>query len=154
MADILCQCGELIDLDLVPNPNEFYIVADALIERMVDRIVDLLGSADTPEELSQSVWKVFSHHYTPGLMWMVECPRCGRQWVFARSTDSIPAMVYVPEEHNFPNQIDSLKGLTDSLENGWFPPGWQEGQLPPDDDRLPDTDQLQDYVDDNDETVN
>jgi hypothetical protein len=154
MADILCKCGELIDLDLVPNPNEFYIVADALIERMVDRIIDLLGSSDNPDEVSQSVWKVFSHHHTPGLMWMVECPRCGRQWVFARSTDSIPAMVYVPEEHNFPNQIDSLKGLTDSMENGWFPPGWQEGELPPDDERLPDTGQLQNDVDGNDEAIN
>jgi hypothetical protein len=152
MADILCKCGELIDLDLVPNPTEFYIVSDAVIARMVDRIADLIGTEAPLEELTRSVWQVFSHQHTPGLLWMVECPRCGRQWVFARSTDSIPAMVYVPEEHNFPNQIDSLKGLTDSLENGWFPPGWQEGQLPPDDDRLPDAD-YRDYWYDDDQTA-
>jgi hypothetical protein len=148
MSDILCKCGELIDLDQVPNPHEFYIVADAVIARMVDRITDLVTSGLSPEELSKSVWKVFSHLHTPGMIWMVECPRCGRQWVFARSSDTSPALVYVPEESFFPDQIESLTGLTDSLENGWFPPNWQMGQFPPDDDRLPDTGQLRDLFSD------
>ena len=75
MPSIRCRCGEALRYGDIPCPIEWLFIADTEYDKFIERV--------DAEELYQ-VMRSF-----------LQCPRCGRLWLFWDGFEK-PPMEYVP----------------------------------------------------------
>lgn len=125
MPKLNCLCGETISLRGIPQRGAFDIIPEVVREPLIDTIGAARDHTTSRQDFERQVYRTLSHLRTPGILYLVECPHCGRLAVFARASDTMPAFWFTREQNNVTEIADSLSTLVDRLVQGDLPPGWQ-----------------------------
>jgi hypothetical protein len=94
MPRLTCPCGESIDLSPLPNPLGFKLLAEPVLEEVLEALGE--AAAADPAAFERAAYALFFRRERP-LPHAYECPACGRVAVFARASDAVPAAWYRPE---------------------------------------------------------
>jgi hypothetical protein len=97
MPNLTCPCGESISLSPIPNPQGFKILAESVLEDLVERLVDSCTDDVSKPEFEKRAYQTL-HVSTPGILQAYECPNCRRLAVFSRASDSVPALWFQREQ--------------------------------------------------------
>lgn len=109
MPRLSCLCGESFSLSPVPHPQGFKILWEPLREKLIEDLIAVYSSAASQEEFEDKVYQLL-YPKNPEFPQVYECPHCGRLAVFARASDSKPALWFEREE--FQGALaDSLRSL-------------------------------------------
>ncbi|MEP7286984.1 MAG: hypothetical protein ABI947_14600 [Chloroflexota bacterium] len=128
MSNILCACGEVINLTEEPNPQGFKILSESVLFELVDKIMEIHTHAKSDSDFEHQTYTAFSHFQTPGIMSGIDCPNCGRLLIYARGSDTKAALSFQLEDVSYPEKADSLSALTKRLQTGDLPQGWQASE--------------------------
>lgn len=109
MPRLSCRCGESFSLSPVPHPQGFKILWEPLREKLIEDLIAVYSSAASEEEFEDKVYQLI-YPKNPEFPQVYECPHCGRLAVFARASDSKPALWFEREEFQS-DRADSLRSL-------------------------------------------
>jgi len=109
MPRLSCRCGESFSLSLVPHPQGFKILWEPLREKLIEDLIAVYSSAASEEEFEDKVYQLL-YPKNPEFPQVYECPHCGRLAVFARASDSKPALWFEREEFQG-DLVNSLRSL-------------------------------------------
>lgn len=108
MPRIRCLCNEVINLSTIPNRQEFNLIWEPRVEKLIDSLTDAHRQAASDEEFEKQAYNLF-YLTKPKFPEFCECPHCGRLIVFARSSNAKPAFWYQREQVS--GEADSLRSL-------------------------------------------
>ena len=118
MAHFLCVCGEDIPLHEMPHPQQFRLMADKVVEKVVDRLLIVYEqSVSSNDFLRAAVLALHNWNKalgTSGVVEVIECPKCGRLAFLDNKGQA--ALWYKLDTDVTLQQIRSLRELTDTLE--------------------------------------
>jgi hypothetical protein len=112
MPKLTCFCGENIDLSRIPNAQGFKILWEPRIEILIDAIVTLHRQCKSDEEFERNVYYLIVNK--PDILQAYECPKCGQLAVFARASDTDPAL-WLRRERVGEDELDSLVSLAQQV---------------------------------------
>jgi len=81
MPKLACVCGEILDLSPLPNPHGFVVLAEGVVEALVNRMVAEHDKHLSGKSFERAAYESFWNK-TPGVAQAYECPKCGRIAVF------------------------------------------------------------------------
>src|SRR6267142_6393008 len=104
MSKLRCLCSELLDLNLIPNPQAFIVVADTAIEDIVQDQIQICNDATIGQETrNDRLFFSLLSMRNKGVAEGVECPQCGRIAIFGRPGNDPPDVWYKVEKRREPN---------------------------------------------------
>ncbi len=109
MPRLSCRCGESFSLSPVPHPQGFKILWEPLREKLIEDLIAVYSSAASEEEFEDKLYQLL-YPKNPEFPQVYECPHCGRLAVFARASDSKPALWFEREEFQG-ELVNSLRSL-------------------------------------------
>ncbi|MEH2320446.1 hypothetical protein [Nostoc sp.] len=112
MPKIRCLCDEVINLSVIPNKQEFKLIWEPLIEKLIDSLVNAHRQAKSDEDFEKQVYNLF-YPKQPKFPEVYECPNCGRLIVFSSPSDPNPAFWFQREPVN--GEADSLRSLVEKI---------------------------------------
>jgi len=109
MPRLSCRCGESFSLSPAPHPQGFKILWEPLREKLIEDLIAVYSSAASEEEFEDKVYQLL-YPKNPEFPQVYECPHCGRLAVFARASDSKPALWFERSEFQS-DRVNSLRSL-------------------------------------------
>ena len=110
MPRLTCLCSETIDLSRIPNPLGFKIISEAMVEAIIENLLETYRQNTSDQEFERRIFDSF-HSANPTIPHAYECPNCGRLAVFSRASDAEPALWFKNESTEKGNTV-SLYSLT------------------------------------------
>ncbi|NJK70175.1 MAG: hypothetical protein HC941_30005 [Microcoleus sp. SU_5_3] len=111
MPRLTCRCGESFSLSLVPHPQGFKLLWEPSREKLIEDLIAPYSFTASDLEFEDKVYQLL-YPKNPEFPQVYECPHCGRLAVFAKASDSKPALWF--EREKIQGDLDdSLRSLVD-----------------------------------------
>ncbi|MDZ8184066.1 MAG: hypothetical protein RMX96_04285 [Nostoc sp. ChiSLP02] len=112
MPKIRCLCDEVINLSVIPNKQEFKLIWEPLIEKLIGSLVNAHRQAKSDEEFEKQAYDLF-YLKKPKFIQVYECPNCGRIIVFGSASDAKPAFWF--QREIVEGEANSLRSLVEKI---------------------------------------